>query len=58
MLTLSDYQLPVIASFLLAIAMVSYWISLSTLKNLFIVQISKTLIIISNILFTTTLLIR
>lgn len=58
MLTLSDYQLPVVASFLLAIAMVLYWISLSTLKNLFIVQISKTLIIISNFLFTCTLLIR
>ncbi len=58
MLTLSDYQLPVIASFLLAIAMVSYWISLSTLKSLFIVQTSKVLIVISNILFTFTLLLR
>ena len=58
MLTLSDYQLPVIASFLLFIAMVSYWISLSTLKSLFIVQTSKVLIVISNILFTFTLLLR
>jgi len=58
MLTLSDYQLPVIASFLLFIAMVSYWISLSTLKSLFIVQTSKVLIVISNILFTLTLLLR
>jgi len=58
MLTLSDYQLPVIASFLLFIAMVSYWISLSTLKSLFIVQTSKVLIVISNILFTVTLLLR
>ena len=58
MLTLSDYQLPVIASFLLLIAMVFYWISLSAVKNLFIVQISKVLIVLSNILFTLTLLIR
>jgi cytochrome c-type biogenesis protein CcsB len=58
MLALSDYQLPVIASFLLCIAMVSYWISLSSLKNLFVVQTSKVLVFISNILFTFTLLIR
>ena len=58
MLTLLDYQLPVIASFLLFIAMVSYWISLSTLKNIFIVQVSKVLIVFSNILFTLTLLLR
>jgi cytochrome c-type biogenesis protein CcsB len=38
--------------------MVSYWISLSTLKSLFIVQTSKVLIVISNILFTFTLLLR
>jgi cytochrome c-type biogenesis protein CcsB len=38
--------------------MVSYWISLSTLKSLFIVQTSKVLIVISNILFTVTLLLR
>ena len=58
MLAFSDYQLPVIASFLLCIAMVSYWISLSSLKNLFVVQTSKVLVFISNILFTFTLLIR
>ena len=58
MLTLSDYQLPVIASFLLFIAMISYWVSLSTLKNNLTTNLSRILIILSNILFTFTLLFR
>jgi cytochrome c-type biogenesis protein CcsB len=58
MLTFSDYQLPVIASFFLFIAMISYWISLSTLKNNFNFNISKLLVVLSNLLFTLTLLIR
>ena len=55
---LYDYQLPVIACFLLFFAMILYWISLSIPKNNLIFQISKTLVGISNILFMLTLSIR
>ena len=55
---LYDYQLPVIACFLLFFAMILYWISLSIPKNNFIFQISKVLVGISNILFMLTLSIR
>lgn len=58
MLTLSDYQLPVIASLFLFVAMLFYWISLSITKNSIFVKISHFLIIGSNVLFTTTLAIR
>jgi cytochrome c-type biogenesis protein CcsB len=55
---LSDYQLPVIACFLLFFAMIMYWISLSMPKNNLIFQISKSLVIISNLIFALTLLMR
>lgn len=55
---LYDYQLPVIACFLLFFAMILYWISLSIPKNTLIFQISKGLVGISNILFMLTLSIR
>jgi cytochrome c-type biogenesis protein CcsB len=55
---LYDYQLPVIACFLLFFAMILYWISLSIPKNNLIFQISKGLVGISNILFMLTLSIR
>ena len=53
-----DYQLPVIACFLLFFAMIFYWIGLSFPKNNFVFQGSKTLIATSNLLFVLTLLIR
>jgi len=55
---LFDYQLPVIASFLLFGAMILYWISLALPKNKNYVLISRTLVICSNLLFTFTLLFR
>ena len=53
-----DYQLPVIACFLLFGGMIMYWISLSIPQNKWIFQISKSIVILSNILFTITLLSR
>jgi cytochrome c-type biogenesis protein CcsB len=58
LLFLYDYQLPAIACFFLFIAMMSYWISLSIPQNKWIFQISKSIVILSNILFTITLLSR
>jgi len=55
---LYDYQLPVIACFLLFFAMILYWISLSIPKNNLIFQVSKVLVGMSNILFVLTLSIR
>jgi cytochrome c-type biogenesis protein CcsB len=55
---LYDYQLPVIACFLLFFAMILYWISLSIPKNNLIFQVSKGLVITSNLLFMLTLSIR
>ena len=55
---LYDYQLPVIACFLLFFAMILYWISLSIPKNKLIFQVSKLLVGVSNILFVLTLSIR
>jgi cytochrome c-type biogenesis protein CcsB len=55
---LYDYQLPVIACFLLFFAMILYWISLSIPKNNLIFQVSKVLVGVSNILFVLTLAIR
>jgi cytochrome c-type biogenesis protein CcsB len=51
-----DYQFPIVASLLLFFAMITYWISLAIPKNILIFQISKTLVLGSNILFTITLL--
>ena len=53
-----DYQLPIIACFLLFFAMIFYWISLSFPKNTFVFQVSKILVAGSNLLFMSTLLIR
>jgi cytochrome c-type biogenesis protein CcsB len=58
LLFLYDYQLPAIACFFLFIAMMSYWISLSIPKNIFVFTVSKTLVLISNLLFFITLLAR
>jgi cytochrome c-type biogenesis protein CcsB len=55
MTTFYDYQLPVIACFFLFFAMILYWISLSFPKNNSVFQGSKTLIMLSNLLFTVTL---
>ena len=52
----NDYQLPVIACFLLFFAMISYWISLSIPKNNLVFTISRSLVAGSNLLFTFTLL--
>jgi cytochrome c-type biogenesis protein CcsB len=55
---LHDYQFPIIASFFLFFAMIFYWVSLSIPKNNIVFQISKLLVVISNVLFTGTLLSR
>jgi cytochrome c-type biogenesis protein CcsB len=55
---LHDYQFPIIACFFLFFAMVFYWISLYVPKNNFLFQISKILVLLSNLLFTFTLLTR
>jgi cytochrome c-type biogenesis protein CcsB len=50
-----DYQLPVIACFLLCSAMIIYWVSLAFPKNKILFKISKSLVAGSNILFVLTL---
>jgi|TARA_B100000524_G_scaffold181354_1_gene93438 cytochrome c-type biogenesis protein CcsB len=57
-LMLNDYQLPVIACFLLFLGMVMYWISLAIPKNNLIFKLSRGTVLISNLLFGSTLLIR
>ncbi len=57
-LMLNDYQLPVIACFLLFWGMVMYWISLVIPKNNLIFKLSRGIVLISNLLFGSTLLIR
>tara|TARA_Y100001968_G_scaffold264194_1_gene252994 strand:- start:1595 stop:2497 length:903 start_codon:yes stop_codon:yes gene_type:complete len=57
-LMLNDYQLPVIACFLLFFGMIMYWVSLVTPQNTLILQLSRGIVIISNLLFGSTLLIR
>ena len=57
-LMLNDYQLPVIACFLLFLGMVMYWISLVIPKNNLIFKLSRGIVLISNLLFGSTLLIR
>ena len=56
--SVEDYKLPIFSCFLLFFAMVSYWIGLSFSKNNFIFKISKSLIILSNLLLLVTLLLR
>jgi cytochrome c-type biogenesis protein CcsB len=53
-----DYQLPVIACFLLFFAMIFYWISLSFPKNNFVFQGGRILVAASNLLFMVMLGIR
>ena len=57
-LMLNDYQLPVMACFLLFLGMVMYWISLVIPKNNLIFKLSRGIVLISNLLFGSTLLIR
>jgi cytochrome c-type biogenesis protein CcsB len=54
-ITMNDYSLPGIASFLVFIAMLLYWFSLSIPKEKKFFQISKSLVLISNLLFVLTL---
>lgn len=53
-----DYQLPIIGCFFLFLAMITYWLSLSFAKNESLFKIGKLSILISNVLFTLTLLSR
>jgi cytochrome c-type biogenesis protein CcsB len=57
-LIIHDYQFPIIACYLLFFAMVSYWISLYNPKNNFVFKIGRILVLLTNILFSFTLLIR
>ena len=57
-LMINDYQLPVIACFLLFFGMIMYWISLVISKNNLIFKLSRGLVFLSNLLFGTTLLVR
>jgi len=54
----TDYQLPVIACFFLFFAMLFYWISIILPKNNLLPKISNVFVLISNIIFATTLAIR
>ena len=53
-----DYQLPIIACFFSFIAMVTYWISLYIPKNNFVFKVGNFLVILSNLIFALTLLLR
>jgi len=53
-----DYQLPIIACLFSFIAMVTYWISLYIPKNNFIFKIGNFLVVLSNLIFALTLLLR
>ena len=53
-----DYQLPIVASFLLFFAMMMYWISLSIPKNNLIFNLSRILVLGGNSLFFITLFVR
>ena len=57
-LMLNDYQLPVIACLLLFFGMIMYWISLTIPKNNLLFKLSRGITIVSNLLFSSTLLIR
>jgi cytochrome c-type biogenesis protein CcsB len=58
LLFVSDYQLPVIACFFLFIAMIFYWICLVFPKEKKFTNIAKISVLISNLLFFTTLISR
>jgi cytochrome c-type biogenesis protein CcsB len=53
-----DYQLPIFACLVLFFAMVTYWLSLYLPKSSTIFNVGKMLIIISNLFFASTLLLR
>ena len=57
-LMFDDYQLPVIACFLLFFGMIMYWISLYIPKNNLVFKVSRSIVLISNFLFSITLLFR
>ena len=57
-LMLNDYQLPVIACLLLFFGMIMYWISLAIPKNNLLFKLSRGITIVSNLIFSSTLLIR
>lgn len=57
-LLLNDYEFPIIACFFLFFSMVSYWLSLSLVKNEKIKEFGKFFVSCSNILFGITLLSR
>ena len=52
---INDYQFPVIACFLLCIAMICYWISIIFPKNNILPQFSNVLVLGSNLIFAFTL---
>jgi len=56
--SINDYQLPVMACFLLFFGMILYWISLYLPKNNLVFTLSRGIVVISNFLFTVTLLSR
>jgi hypothetical protein len=56
--SIDDYQLPVMACFLLFFGMILYWISLYLPKNNLVFTVSRGVVVISNLLFTVTLLSR
>ena len=58
LLMFDDYQLPVIACFLLFFGVIMYWISLSIPKNNLVFKVSRGVVILSNFLFSITLLAR
>ena len=53
-----DYQLPIIACFLSFIGMITYWISLYIPKNNSIFKVGSFVVILSNLIFALTLLLR
>ena len=57
-LIFSDYQLPIIACFCLFFAMIGYWISLAFPTNKSAFFVSKTLTVVSNLIFVITLALR
>ena len=58
LLMFDDYQLPVIACFLLFFGVIMYWIILSIPKNNLVFKLSRGVVILSNLLFSITLLAR
>ena len=50
-----DYQFPILACFLLFVAMISYWISIIFPQNTTFPKVSNILVIISNLIFAFTL---